>query len=54
MPETRKIIFVEVDEQDHKYFKLACIREGVTIKQAIRNLVRAFGNSERPDRKERE
>ena len=45
--ETTSITIKGIDSEDYRYFKIACARENVTTKQAIINLIREFGDSER-------
>lgn len=46
---TISITIKGIDPEDYRYFKIACARENVTTKQAIINLIREFGASERND-----
>ena len=46
---TISITIKGIDPEDYRYFKIACARENVTTKQAIINLIREFGTTERND-----
>jgi len=50
--ETKSITITGIDPEDYRYFKITCARENVTTKQAIINLIREFGATERAKRKE--
>lgn len=43
----KKIIHVNVDRTDHKYFAIACKRQVLTIADVIRQFVRDYGQTER-------
>ena len=47
MQKTISITIKGIDPEDYRYFKIACARENVTTKQAIINLIREFGATER-------
>jgi len=50
MPDKEKTISITIkgiDSEDYRHFKIACARKNVTTKQAIINLIRAFGDLER-------
>ena len=52
MPDNEKTISITIkgiDAEDYRYFKIACARENVTTKQAVINLIREFGDSERAE-----
>jgi len=42
-----KIIHVNVNKEDHKYFAIACKRQVLTIADVIRRFVRDYGQAER-------
>ena len=42
-----KIIHVNVNKEDHKYFAIACKRQVLTIADVIRQFVRDYGQAER-------
>ena len=44
---TISITIKGIDSEDYRYFKIACARENVTTKQAIINLIRDYGATER-------
>jgi len=43
----KKIIHVEINKEDHKYFAIACKRQVLTIADVIRRFVRDYGQAER-------
>lgn len=47
MPNETKLIHVEVDKEDHKYFAIACKRAVLPIAHVIRNFVKYYGQQER-------
>lgn len=47
MANKTKLIHVDVNKEDHKYFTLACKRQVLTIADVIRQFVHNYGKEER-------
>ena len=48
--ETTSITIKGIDSEDYRYFKITCASKEITTKQAIINLIREFGATERAKR----